>query len=262
MNLIERLDVYTEDAEDEHLSIVEEDGKYGVLDTNENLMIPFEYDNIFASMPGVMTGIQNGKSGVFAFIPDGVICTDCVYDMVKYHENYIVLENRKGVRVFLLGAGKLTDSMDYVADLNESYIEMYKDDTRTLIDTRDGEIICDDPRFEASDIFTTENGIVIYEIGEDECRLVFVDEYSDEIEEVYIDALLDVIYTPGINPVVETFIVGYEDKMAIIADDGRMLPEGQGEEIEIEISLSSGDSENMKIAGVKNYTLMFEDEEI
>lgn len=253
MEVIQRLDIYSPDAEEAFLAIVSDEGKYGVIDQDDNVLVDFEYDSISPVGPGIMQGIQGGFIGIMALGMEGIMCTECIYDRLTYHENYIILHRGEKAYLYMSNLGELTEELDEVFAIDEIFVEVYTGDERLVLDTRDGAAVSDGLDFQVEKIFESERGVVVFERGDETSRLVFVDDFSGEIFEENVLDLLQVIYGPGIDPVAVAFVCDTEEGMGIIDTEGHVLGTPEATDVEVEIAISSGDEENMKVAGVSHH---------
>lgn len=260
MKILERLDIYSPHDEGEtYIEIVQNDGKCGIVDNYGNVMADFEYDNITPAGPGVLYAYLGGKIGLIVLGMDGLMFTECEYDRAQYRDNYIILYRRKEVFLYMTNFGELTEALDLAVPVNDRIIEVYCKGKRTLMDAAEGEMLSDDSGFSAENVFETETGYAVYETGSDESRLLIVDDYSDDIEEIYFDELVSVLYAPGIRPAVSAFICSTDGVLRVLDKDGIQLPLGEGREIEVEMSVSAGDGDGMNIAGVSGFEIRLAD---
>ena len=256
MTVLERLDIYSPyDDGETYIEIVQKDGRCGVIDNYGNVMADFEYDNITPAGPGVLYAYLAGKLGLIVTGMDGLMFTECEYDRAQYHDNYVILNKRNEVFLFMTNFGELPEALDCVIPVNDRIIEIYCKGGRTLLDTLEGEMLSDDSGFSAENVFETETGYAVYETGSEESRLLLIDDYSEDIEEIYFDELVSVLYGPGIRPEASAFICSTDGILRVLDKNGMQLPLGGGTEVEVEMSVSAGDGDKMNIAGVSAFEI-------
>jgi hypothetical protein len=95
--------------DDENGFIAEKNSKIGLINFNENLIIPFEYEDIISEDFGNIFVKKDGKWGVVS--KDHEILLPCIYDYITYasddehneSHNYVVVQNDKFGKVNIKG---------------------------------------------------------------------------------------------------------------------------------------------------------------
>lgn len=259
MKIVEK--IYTVEGDENSepagfIAVTEKDGLYGLTDDAGNVLAEFIYDNMTVAGPGYFMTYKGGKLGFLILGMSGIADTGCVFDRADVHENYIIMYKRNEVYCYITSLDELTGPFDNVCRIDERFIEVYDDEGRQVIDVFEGTVVSEGEDYCAERIFNTEYGYVIYETGDEDSRLVFTDDYSDEAEEVYFDELVSVIYGPGIDPVCESFIASVDEEFVMFSADGRELPAGSGRCASVEMTLSAGDEDKMNIAGVSHFDIL------
>lgn len=189
------------DDEDRYQYIVKKDDKYGVLDFRGDVLIPLKYDNIVLVERYCYLLTINGKMGLNRIcrrrdknrqyhIIKNVI--PCEYDYIEISRglgmHYVLhktTEMGTSIKVYLCTTSTFTEEYDFYCYVEGGFIELYKGETRIVIDTCSGEIIADDNRFSVAQTYKTDIGRVIYDYSKLEIgRLIFaiVDENSGMVE--------------------------------------------------------------------------------
>lgn len=173
--------------------ISEKNGKMGVFSqTQEEMLIYFEYDNITYAGNGIYIVIRNSKMGlIHPAYTDYDFCYnlqmeipgeyDFIHTLGSYGKNFILQNNKlDGIAVcaYLSEPRILTDEYDHYRYFSEGFIELWRPNERIVIDTYTGNIITDDPKGRVFNVYSTAAGTVIQEfLEEDKYRLTFICEY-------------------------------------------------------------------------------------
>lgn len=173
--------------------ISEKDGKLGVFSqTQEEMLIDFEYDNITYAGNGIYIVIRNSKMGLIHpayteddFYYDLQVEIPCEYDFIHtldaYGRNFILQKNElNGITVcaYMSEPRIFTEEYEHYRYFSEDFIELWRPNERIVIDTYIGNIIIDDPKGRVFNVYSTAAGTVIQEFLEnDKYRLTFICEY-------------------------------------------------------------------------------------
>ncbi len=193
VQIIKSLDFYPY-GDQEFAYISEKDGKMGVFSqTQEEMLIEFEYDNITYTGNGVYIVIKNNKMGLIHpayteddFYYDLQVEIPCEYDFIHtlgaYGRNFILQKTElNGITVcaYLSEPRYLTEEYDCYRYFKEGYIELRRPDKKELLDTYTGETLTDDPAYLVFNIYETAKGVVIEEFAQklNQYRLTFIREY-------------------------------------------------------------------------------------
>ena len=160
VQIIRSLDFYPYDGL-EIAYISEKDGKLGVFSqTQEEMLIDFEYDNITYAGNGIYIVIRNSKMGLihpaytdYDFYYDLQVEIPCEYDFIHtlgaYGRNFILQKNElygNTVCAYLSEPRIFTEEYDHYRYFSEGFIELWRPNERILIDTYTGKKITDDPK--------------------------------------------------------------------------------------------------------------------
>lgn len=192
VQIIKSIDFWPYDQQD-FTYISEKDGKMGVFSqTQEEMLVEFEYDNITYAGNGVYIVIKNNKMGLIqpAYTEDEIyddlqVEIPCEYDFIHtlgaYGKSFILQKNDlDGITVcaYLSEPRIFTEEYDHYHYFNEGFIELWRPNERIVIDTYTGNIITDDPKGRVFNMYQTAAGTVIQEFLEkDKYRLTFISEY-------------------------------------------------------------------------------------
>ena len=105
---------------------VEKDGKYGVIDYNDRIIVPFEYDafnDISALTPYLFSSTKNGKTGIIDL--NNRVVVDYIYDQIDMDEETGLLEVMKGDKYSFLD-DKYKLAAPWVNDRLNLGIEKYR----------------------------------------------------------------------------------------------------------------------------------------
>ncbi|MBQ2963532.1 MAG: hypothetical protein IJE14_02630 [Clostridia bacterium] len=177
----------------EFVYISEKDGKLGVFSqTQEKMLIYFEYDNITYAGNGIYIVFRNSKMGlIHPAYTDYDFCYnlqmeipgeyDFIHTLGSYGKNFILQNNKlDGIAVcaYLSEPRYLTEEYDSYRYFREGFIELRRPNERIVIDTYTGKEIIDDPKGRVFNVYSTAAGTVIQEfLEEDKYRLTFICEY-------------------------------------------------------------------------------------
>lgn len=176
-------------------------GKYGIFSLEkEEMIIPFEYDNITYAEDGIYLLIKGGKMGLahleFNYCEGKVVfcnkklITPCEYDFIhtlnSYGKAYVLQKNtleRISVQVYLPWVSRLTEEYERYRYLDEGFIELNRENKRVLIDDSTGDVITDDPDYFTYTAYKTASGNVILDFKYfNEYRLIFIRSYFEDPE--------------------------------------------------------------------------------
>ncbi len=182
---------YVNDIHNENYLCVELDGKYGVIDYDENIVIPFEYDDNIYDWDGYLYTKQNNREGILnydneivvPFLYDTASISEFGYKKVTSNDYYGLLDadNNMIVDVFYESLtietpdriiAKMNDRYG-VIDANEKIIVPFKyDDIRYQSEDKTWDVTIEDEklkldydgnfilRYDKKDIIYSPNGIV------------------------------------------------------------------------------------------------------
>lgn len=114
------------------------DGKTGVMDYNQHVLIPAQYDHISFFSKGNALFSQDGKTGLIDL--DGKVVLPAVFETIMEHdENHIIiLENERYYVVDMQSRQKTTAGYDYLLLANEGDLVIALQDNKYGYITKDG----------------------------------------------------------------------------------------------------------------------------
>lgn len=149
--------VYKKEHADDYSSIciIYKDGFYGIIDDNNNELVPCVYDNITIIGFGLFQLVKNGKLGLARlyrgyrkprdpFILKRLI--PCEYDAIScpWYEEIIILQKDEPlglrVRAYLTYPEEMTDWYSNYAILDRDIVELRNSDGSYLYDARNGKM--------------------------------------------------------------------------------------------------------------------------
>ncbi len=191
-----RIIEYTEEST---MYICQNGGKYGVFNQHEEeMIIPFEYDNITYMYEGVYLLSKAGKMGLIhlEYCYDDArncyynnrIAIPCEYDYIKklnlYDPAYILQKNTLdgiSVQVYLPWVTRTTEEYTSYRYFEEDYLELIREDKRVLIDVTTGDVISNEKACRTFAVYNTADGVVIHELKEsDSNRVLFIKNSFDD----------------------------------------------------------------------------------
>lgn len=194
--VVQIIDKYDEEST---AYICRKDDKYGVFNQHEEeMIIPFEYDNITYMYEGVYLLSKSGKMGLLhlEYCYDDArncyynnrIAIPCEYDYIKklnsYGPAYILQKNTLdgiSVQAYLPWVTRTTEEYTSCRYFEDDYLELIREDKRVLIDVTTGDVVSNDKACHTFAVYNTVDGAVIHELKEpDSNRILFIKNAFDD----------------------------------------------------------------------------------
>lgn len=264
---------FDEENKDTYSSIyiVKDGDMYGVIDDNDNVFIPCEYDNITVIGFGLLQLVKNGKLGLAHYSRERKIhdapfyleeLLPCEYDFIDapWYEEIVVLRkddfNRMKVRAYFTNIKKLTDWYDDYSILDRDIVEMQNAKDYFLYDARNGKMFfhhnnksfCTFNAFNEakSNLFESkEQGIVIYAAGICESLIYY---YKDDVRiyntEGEIKPIAKAMYFENGNrlPAIG-FVIKEKDGVTLLGPDCREIFKGSGIDVQTTVIVKNSEDE-------------------
>ena len=278
INCVNRMPMYDANAEKTHYIIVcEKNKKYGIIDQDARIFIPFVFDNISIIGFGMLLVSKGGKVGLLHIEQDDygqfglrkfIVCLydiidtpngDNVFFLRKYQGNSIV------VRAYLRCPSVIT--AEYSNEIfvpnwisGNDYLEMSSNGESTLFDTTTGKVVTEYGNFITVGGYPVGLGIVLHQISSKNERLLYIPKgrivtsyiYSGEMT-VALTALED-----G-NPRCYGFIVINNDKIVVLNEFCKPLDFLDSTEISVKHLISNEMLGNgTKTMSIDGFNLHFE----
>lgn len=243
--------VYKEEHADDYSSvcIVSKDNLYGIIDDNDNELVPCEYDNITIIGFGLFQLVKSGKLGLARLYRESGKCNypfvlkkliPCEYDVIAcpWHEEIVVLRKDEAVgmkvRAYFTDIEELTDWYSNYEILDRDIVELRNSDGSYLFDARNGKmflhhennsLISFDAPFKDEDeldfMKVGGRGIVIITYGKKESIIYYNGKrtrqyfYEGEVHPIYKVTECDA----GHRPAVDGFILEEDGNMILLSAD-------------------------------------------
>ncbi len=171
--------------------------RYGLLNFEGSIIIPFEYDNITYTNFNIFRLVKHGKMGLVHFEHDYDKATDtyrdikieipCEYDYISTINACSAFELKKylldssSVKVYLPLVTRLTEEYEHCHYFNEGILELHRTDKRILLDDQTGNVINEDIEYFTCGIYNTAVGFVIQDFKFPHTyRLIFIRNCFEE----------------------------------------------------------------------------------
>lgn len=145
-------------------------GKYGIVDNDENVLLPFEYDNIVDYYGNILLLVKKGKQGIAKIVED--IChendvsieiiTSCKYDLIKMEDYIAIMQNNclsgKEIELCFLVNGKKSGSFNEYNVFPYDIIEVKNEHERKIFDWEGRLVLASEPGWEILDVWARGDG--------------------------------------------------------------------------------------------------------
>ena len=235
INQTTQMPMYDEKVENtNYIMVCEINKKYGIIDQDEKIFIPFVFDNISIIGIGMLLVSKGGKVGLLHIEPDEygrfglrkfIVCLYDIIDTPNGDDVFFLRQyqgNSMVVRAYLCGPSVITNEYSngiFVPNWvsGNDYLEMSSNGESTLFDTATGKVVAKYGNFITVGGYPVGVGIVLHQIYSGTERLlyvlkgrIFASYIYDGNMTVALSALED-----G-NPMCYGFIVINNDKVVVL----------------------------------------------